>query len=74
MNAGSSMQIFEPISSTKEEEVDQLLEEGDLSELEEDDNPNEFRVHDPLPQFREYKRKLSELHSKYIHSASGRKY
>jgi hypothetical protein len=40
------------------------MEEDDLSELEEDDNPNEFRIHDPLPQYREYKRKLSELHSK----------
>ena len=63
MDEGSSMQILEPVANTKEEEVDQLLE-GDLSELEDDDNPNEFRIHDPLPEYREYKRNLSELHSK----------
>jgi hypothetical protein len=64
MGKGSSMQIIEPGANTKEEEVDQLMEEADLSELEEDDNPNKFRIHDPLPEYREYKRKLSELHSK----------
>jgi hypothetical protein len=29
----------------------------------EPEDPNEFRIRDPLPEYREYKRKLSEVHS-----------
>ena len=60
------MAILNHSSSAKEEEVDQLMEDGDLSDMEDDSDPNEFRVYDPLPQYKEYKRKLSEVHSKHI--------
>lgn len=62
------MAVLNHSSSAKEDEVDQLVEDGDLSDIEDDhdSNPNEFRVYDPLPQYKEYKRKLSEVHSKHI--------
>jgi hypothetical protein len=67
MNVGPLIQTIEPNSVAKEEEVDELLADADDDEWEYDENeisdPNEFRVHDPLPEYREYKRNLSEVHS-----------
>jgi hypothetical protein len=56
---------------SKEEEVDELLQDDadadDLSDFDDEvDDPNEFRVHEPLPEYIEYKRKLSEVHRKSV--------
>lgn len=66
MNMEPPIQTIGPNGVAKEEEVDELLADADDDEWEfdenENDDPNEFRVHDPLPEYREYKRKLLEVH------------
>ena len=67
MNMEPHIQTISPNGVAKEEEVDELLADADddeweFDENEYDDDPNEFRVHDPLPEYREYKRNLLEVH------------
>ncbi len=65
MDVEPYIQTNEVNGMAKEEEVDELLADvDDMSDFEdENDNPNEFRIHEPLPEYREYKRKLSDVHS-----------
>jgi hypothetical protein len=68
MNEEPVIQMIEP-DVAKEEEVDELLADVDDGEWESDENeigdPNEFRIRDALPEYREYKKKLSEVHRTY---------
>jgi len=66
MDVDPYIQTIEVNGMAKEEEVDELLADVDeMSDFEEDENddPNEFRIREPLPVYREYKRKLLEVHS-----------
>jgi hypothetical protein len=55
-------------STLKEEDIDQLLADDadDSSDFEEELDPNVFRIHDPLPDYREYKRNLLEVHRRHL--------
>ena len=56
----------------KEEEVDQLVPDytEELSDSEDDvDDADEFRIRDPLPPYREYKSKLSDVHGNLLYAS-----
>jgi hypothetical protein len=71
MDVEPSIQTIQFNGGPKEEEVDELIADPDadydLSDVEDEleiDDPNEFRIRDALPEYKEYKRKLSEVHSR----------
>lgn len=68
MDVEPYIQTIESNGIAKEEEVDELLVDADdMSDFEEDedDDPNEFRIREPLPEYKEYKRNLFEVHRMY---------
>lgn len=65
MDVEPAIQTLPSNGVQKEEEFDQLVPDDpdDWSDFEDDDDDaDEFRIRDPLPQFREYKSRLSDVH------------